>query len=158
MQDEVLVDGVPEVVEVVVEVGPVLGDGGELEGGPVPPARVVSGQVLSAEPVRDRVMHGHRPKTAWVKGQSGNPTGRPKGAKGRHSATAKEAISNFIEMNAPRMQGWLDRIAREEGPLVAFKCVTEIIEYHIPKVARVEHTGKDEGPMEMVFSWKPPQD
>ena len=151
----------------VVEVGPVLGDGGVLEGGPVAPARVVSGEVLSAEPGLSRSAEPVVPKGingsslarhAWRKGQSGNLGGRPKGAKGKTPATARAAIANFIEMNAPRMQGWLDRIAREEGPLVAFKCVTEVIEYHIPKIARVEHTGANEGPMEMVFSWKPPQD
>lgn len=69
----------------------------------------------------------------------------------------REAIAMFVESNVQRMQQWLDDIAANEGPLVAFKCMTEVIEYHIPKLARTEHTGADEGPVEIMFSWRPPE-
>jgi len=41
------------------------------------------------------------------------------------------------------MQGWLDRIAEEQGPLAAWKCINDVIEFHIPRLARSEITGKD---------------
>jgi len=28
-----------------------------------------------------------------------------------------------------------------------------VIEYHVPKLARTEHTGADDGPIEMVVTW-----
>jgi hypothetical protein len=86
---------------------------------------------------------------------------RPPTAKGRRKeklsiANGREAVARFVELNVTRMQAWLDEIAATEGPLVAFKCVTDVIEYHIPKLARTEHTGAEEGPVEILFSWKPP--
>lgn len=85
----------------------------------------------------------------------------PQTAKGRRKkelsvANGREAVARFVELNVTRMQAWLDEIAATEGPLVAFKCVSDIIEYHIPKLARTEHTGPDQGPVEILFSWKPP--
>jgi hypothetical protein len=28
-----------------------------------------------------------------------------------------------------------------------------VVEYHVPKLARTEITGKDDGPVEMVVTW-----
>ena len=86
---------------------------------------------------------------------------RPQTAKGRRKeklsvANGREAVARFVELNVTRMQAWLDEIAATEGPLVAFKCVSDVIEYHIPKLARTEHTGPEQGPVEILFSWKPP--
>jgi hypothetical protein len=53
------------------------------------------------------------------------------------------------------VQIWLDAIAETEGPLKAFQCYTDMIEYHVPKLSRTELTGKDEGPVQMVIKWKP---
>ena len=87
-----------------------------------------------------------------------NPAvGRPPGRKARAIKSGREAVALFVEMNVDRLQSWLDEIAIIDGPLVAFRCVTEIIEYHIPKLARTEHTGANEGPVEIVFSWRPPE-
>lgn len=69
--------------------------------------------------------------------------GRPKGVPNKATTLAREAIARLVDGNAERMQGWLDQIAEEEGPLKAWQCLTEVIEYHIPKLARTEHTGKD---------------
>jgi hypothetical protein len=73
--------------------------------------------------------------------------GRPKGAQNKATANAREAIALFIEDNTPRLQGWLDAIAEDKGPDVAFRCVMDLLEYHIPKLARTELTGKDGGEM-----------
>lgn len=71
--------------------------------------------------------------------------GRPKGSPNKATADAREAIRLFVETNTPRLQGWLDQIASDprQGPAVAFKCAMDLMEYHIPKLARTELTGKD---------------
>lgn len=57
------------------------------------------------------------------------------------TANAREAIARFIDGNADRLQGLLDEIAVVDGPLAAFRCITDLMEYHIPKLARVTHAG-----------------
>ena len=73
--------------------------------------------------------------------------GRPVGVPNKSTSAARESIARFVDGNVERLQGWLDEIAEDpkHGPLVAFKCVQEILEYHVPKLARTELTGKDGG-------------
>lgn len=75
-------------------------------------------------------------------GQSGNPTGRPKGPD-KATKNAREAIARLVDDNTELMQEWLEEIKKTEGPLAAWKCMTDVIEYHIPKLSRTEMTGKD---------------
>jgi hypothetical protein len=42
------------------------------------------------------------------------------------------------------LQAWLDDVAADE-PEKAFRLFMDVVEYHIPKLARTEHTGKDGG-------------
>ena len=79
--------------------------------------------------------------------------GRPKGVVNKSTANAREAIARFVDGNAHRVQIWLDAIAETEGPLKAFQCYTDMIEYHVPKLARTELTGADQGAIEMVVKW-----
>ncbi len=67
--------------------------------------------------------------------------GRPKGSPNRATTNAREAISALVDNNAHRMEAWLDQIAEEQGPLAAWRCLADVIEYHIPKLARTELTG-----------------
>ena len=69
--------------------------------------------------------------------------GRPPGSPNKATANAREAIARLVDDNAERRQEWLDEIAETKGPDVAFRCVQELLEYHIPKLARTELTGKD---------------
>lgn len=71
--------------------------------------------------------------------------GRKKGVPNKATINAREAIAKFVEGNVPRLQGWLDEIAEDQGAMAAFRCVQEMIEFHIPKLARHELTGKDGG-------------
>jgi hypothetical protein len=64
--------------------------------------------------------------------------GRAVGVPNKSTARAREAIAGFIDSNSDRLQGWLDRIADEEGPKEAFNVFTSLIEYHVPKLARTE--------------------
>lgn len=84
--------------------------------------------------------------------------GRTKGTTNKSTALAREAIACFVDDNAHRLQGWLDAIAEgkadEEGKYViipnpekAFTLFQSVIEYHIPKLARSEFTGKDGSPL-----------
>lgn len=74
-------------------------------------------------------------------------SGRKAGVPNKATQNARHAIAAFVDGNVPRLQGWLDEIAAEQGALAAFKCVQELIEFHVPKLARTEHTGKDGGPI-----------
>ena len=83
----------------------------------------------------------------FKKGQSGNPTGKPKGTANKSTAKAREAIAMRVDENAYKMMAWLEEIAAE-NPTEAFKLLTSVIEYHIPKLSRAEqqHLDKDGKP------------
>ena len=75
--------------------------------------------------------------------------GRPKGLPNKATQQAREAIARFVDGNAHRLQEWLDRIA-DEDPEKAFSLFQSVIEYHVPKLARQEITGKDGGPVQVA--------
>lgn len=75
--------------------------------------------------------------------------GRKKGLPNKSTVLAREAIAKLVDGNADRLQEWLNQIAADEkqGPAVAFKLLMDVMEYHVPKLARTEHVGKDGGPV-----------
>jgi hypothetical protein len=77
--------------------------------------------------------------------------GRVKGSPNKATAQAREAIANFVEMNVPRFQAWLDKIEKDNGPLVAMRCVQDMIEYHVPRLSRQETVGEGGGPITVVI-------
>lgn len=83
--------------------------------------------------------------------------GSRKGVPNRSTALAREAIAQFVDNNSDRLQGWLDQIAAEKGPEAAFRCFTDLVEYHVPKLARTELTGQDQGPVKIEVSWRDPE-
>ena len=93
---------------------------------------------------------------AFKKGQKGGP-GRPKGLPNKSTQAAREAIAAFVDGNADRLQGWLDEIAAEKGAQAAFDCFAALLEYHVPKLARQEITGKDDGPVKVQIGWMAPE-
>ena len=82
--------------------------------------------------------------------------GRSAGTPNKSTAVAREAIARFVDGNSHKLQEWLDEIATNEklGPKVAFDCFMQVAEYHVPKLARTEHTGSDDKPIRYVVSWK----
>jgi hypothetical protein len=80
---------------------------------------------------------------AGKKGASGRKAGVPNKA----TANAREAIARLVDNNATRMQAWLDAIAEKEGEQAAWRCMVDVIEYHVPKLARTELTGADGQPL-----------
>ena len=80
--------------------------------------------------------------------------GSRKGVPNKDTANARQAIASFVDGNADRLQGWLDEIAKDQGPAAAFKCFADLLEYHVPKLARTELTGADGGPQELKITWQ----
>jgi hypothetical protein len=70
------------------------------------------------------------------------------GKRGPNKVTTdvRAAIAKLAEANVDRCQEWLDRIALVD-PDKAFDLYLKMLEYHVPKLARAEITGKDGGPV-----------
>ena len=86
--------------------------------------------------------------------------GRKAGIPNKTTAQAREAIALFVDGNAHRLAEWLDKVANgvpdhdiKPNPAKAFELFQSVVEYHVPKLARTEITGKDDGPVEMVVTW-----
>lgn len=79
--------------------------------------------------------------------------GRPKGAPNKSTSAAREAIARFVDGNADKLQEWLEQIAEQDGPKAAFTCFMDVVEYHVPKLARTELAGDSENPVKLVFGW-----
>ena len=69
----------------------------------------------------------------------------------RASLAAREAIARFVEGNTGRPQEWLDKIAEQEGPKAAFQRLVALLDHHVPKLARQELVGRDEGPITICW-------
>jgi hypothetical protein len=82
-----------------------------------------------------------------AKGGKQEGAGRPKGVANKATTQAREAIAMFVEGNVDRLNGWLEQIAAD-SPKDAFDRFMSVVEYHIPKLARVDNTllGKDGQP------------
>lgn len=71
-------------------------------------------------------------------------SGLKKGQQLDRTINARKAIADFVNGNVERLTGWLDEIA-EKDPEAAFRAFMSVVEYNIPKLARVEQTGEDGG-------------
>lgn len=73
--------------------------------------------------------------------------GRKAGVPNKATANARDAIASFVDGNAERLTGWLDKMAKD-NPEAAFKAFMSVVEYHIPKLARTEQVGDPDKPIE----------
>jgi hypothetical protein len=78
--------------------------------------------------------------------------GRTKGVPNKSTAIVREAIANLLERNAPNMDKWLNEVAADD-PYKALDLMNKLSEYHIPKLARTEVTGKDGEAQEHIVRW-----
>ena len=78
----------------------------------------------------------------FKKGQTTNPTGRPKGAISKVTKDQRDRAALIIDNNIDKMQGWIDAVAIE-NPERAYKMVLDMFEFSLPKLKAVEVTGKD---------------
>jgi len=94
-----------------------------------------------------------------------NRSGRPKGVPNKSTAMAREAIAQFVDGNAHKMQEWLEQVAtgvkNEDdkfivlpNPEKAFGMLQSVMEYHLPKLARTEHTGDEDQPVKIIHEHK----
>jgi hypothetical protein len=94
-----------------------------------------------------------------------NRSGRPKGVPNKSTAMAREAIAQFVDGNAHKMQEWLEQVAigvkNEENKFIvlpnpekAFGMLQSVMEYHLPKLARTEHTGDEDQPVKIIHEHK----
>ncbi len=70
--------------------------------------------------------------------------GRVKGTPNKATENAREAIASFVDGNVDRLNGWLDKIAKD-NPKAAFDAFMSVVEYHIPKLARSENKNTHDG-------------
>lgn len=77
---------------------------------------------------------------AFKKGTSGNPDGRPKGAKDKISSDIKEVFKQLVESNLPNVEQWLKQVATKD-PGKALELLLKLSEFVQPKIKAIEHSG-----------------
>jgi hypothetical protein len=93
--------------------------------------------------------------------------GRAPGTPNKATSDARQAIASFVDGNAHRLTEWLDKVADgvkvievdansgepieryvvPPNPAKAFDLFQSVVEYHIPKLARMEVAGDDNKPI-----------
>lgn len=71
--------------------------------------------------------------------------GSRKGIPNKATQTFKEAVSNLIAWGTPQFIGWMEEL---DSPEKRLDYVLKFAEYAYPKMARIEHTGSNGGPIE----------
>lgn len=67
--------------------------------------------------------------------------GRQAGTPNKSTADVRQAIAEFAQSNVSNLQKWLEQVA-EDSPARALEIFARFVEFHIPKLARQELTGK----------------
>ena len=80
--------------------------------------------------------------------------GRKVGSYNKTTRRARELLVELIDLNADRVQGWLDEIAEKHGALEAMRAYSGLLEYSIPKLARTENVGDAGGPQKIEICWR----
>lgn len=91
--------------------------------------------------------------------------GRVAGTPNKATADARRAIAEFVDGNAHRLTEWLDKVAEgvkvydpetesekyvvPPNPAKAFDMFQSVVEYHVPKLARMEVAGDSDNPLEV---------
>lgn len=91
--------------------------------------------------------------------------GRKAGTPNKATQDARKAIADFVDGNAHRLTEWLDTVANgvterdpETGderyvvppnPAKAFDLFQSVVEYHVPKLARMEVAGDANAPLQV---------
>lgn len=79
--------------------------------------------------------------------------GRRKGTPNKATVASREALAVFVDGNLDRLQTWLDEINATEGASAAFRAYVSLLEFHLPKMQRIESHSKLKA--QIVVSWLP---
>ena len=78
--------------------------------------------------------------------------GRMVGDNHRATAAMRKTVVTLLRRNLREIQGWLNATAAKD-PHQALRVVLDMMDFAIPRMARMEHTGDDGGPVELHISW-----
>lgn len=73
----------------------------------------------------------------FKKGQSGNPKGRPKGAKDKFPRAMKERVQALVD----KLEQYVEDDINSLDPSERIRHYTNLLEYVIPKLQRTENEG-----------------
>jgi hypothetical protein len=86
--------------------------------------------------------------------------GRKKGSVNKATKAFRDTITAVLEGNADNVGKWLETVAYGDGdqvkpdPKGALTLIAQLAEFASPKLARTEHSGVDNTPIEMVVKWQ----
>ena len=86
-------------------------------------------------------------------GESGNPTGRPKGAENKITKEIREAYADLIHGNLDNITLWLQEVAARD-PQKAIECLIKLSPFVLPKKTEL-HTPEDWQPFKLVLPPNP---
>ena len=71
--------------------------------------------------------------------------GRPKGSMTKTNQKTRAAIASFFDnhFTLKELERLISKVEEQEGAKAALQCYTALLDYTLPKLQRVEHTGKD---------------
>lgn len=80
--------------------------------------------------------------------------GRPAGSPNRATTEVREALAELVAGNVPRLQQWLDRVAKH-NPKAALEIYVKLVEFVVPRLAR--HSLEPSGESQTItVCWREP--
>lgn len=83
---------------------------------------------------------------AWKKGESGNPAGRPKGAKDKIDAALRETIRSIVEEEFANIPSLINELAPKDRA----KFLLDLTKYIIPTLSSVDVNALVEGTVQTI--------
>lgn len=80
--------------------------------------------------------------------------GRPAGSPNRVTAEVRDALSDLVAGNVPRLQEWLDGVAKH-NPKAALEIYVKLVEFVVPRLARHSLETSNE-PQTLAVCWREP--
>lgn len=84
--------------------------------------------------------------------------GRPVGTPNKATTEFRDTVRALLESNSENVALWLSQVAngvgdKEPAPEKALDLLAKLAEYAAPKLARTEHVGDAEKPVQTVIRW-----